>query len=526
MVEMQSDDRNIAAKQGFASLLFAEGESVTDFGTYENTDTAYDLNLEQIFASILTGFEEYDLRDYFLRPLTTQPESIRYRQQVMHDTQQEPIGACLHEFAAQMRDMRATLTLRSTIRHELQQQIRLLEAACVYIAALRQLHQALSLCQPMSKGLRGFLNDAQNYLASTTFLDFERQTLAVRQALAAVRYSLDIDGRRVKVSDYEEHPDFGADIQQTFAKFQETEGKRYKFEFHGYPEMNHVEAEILDRVARLNASPFDALREFATRHSDFVDETLARFDREIHFYLSYVAFMRRISAAGHSFCCPEITTEGKDIFALQATNVALADQQIAERKTTVPNSFELSGAERILVVSGPNQGGKTTFARMFGQLHYLAALGCYVPARKARLYLFDRLYTHFEREEKVQNLAGKLEEDLMRMHQILENATGRSILVMNESLLATTLEDALFLSQQVLNKVIANDMLCLTVTFLDELSTFSPQTVSMVSELVDESTSERSFKIVRRPADGRAYALAVAEKYGLSYEALERRIEA
>jgi DNA mismatch repair ATPase MutS len=91
----------------------------------------------------------------------------------------------------------------------------------------------------------------------------------------------------------------------------------------------------------------------------------------------------------------KITDKNKEVYDYDSFDLALARKLMNNHAELVCNDFSLQDQERILVISGPNQGGKTTFARTFGQLHYLACLGCTVPGRAAQLFLFDMLFTHF-----------------------------------------------------------------------------------------------------------------------------------
>jgi DNA mismatch repair ATPase MutS len=288
--------------------------------------------------------------------------------------------------------------------------------------------------------------------------------------------------------------------------------------------MNHVEAAILERVAQLFSEVFSALAQYCARHREFLDPVVIGFERETQFYLAWLEYLRPLERAGLRVCYPEVSQAARSSRCTDTFDLALAHGRAGDGAAVVVNDFELQAPERIMVVSGANQGGKTTFARLIGQVHYLAGIGCPVAGRDATLPLVDQVLTHFEREERVETLSGKLEESLERMRRLLGEATASSLLIMNESFDATTVSDALFLNREILRRVMERDMLCVCITFLDELASLSEKTVSYVATVDPRDPAKRTFRVVRKPAEGLAYAMAIAEKYGLTYERVKERI--
>jgi DNA mismatch repair ATPase MutS len=112
----------------------------------------------------------------------------------------------------------------------------------------------------------------------------------------------------------------------------------------------------------------------------------------------------------------------------------------------------------------------------------------------------------------------------VRFRGILDRATASSVVVMNEIFTSTTLDDALFLSKEMLAKILGAGARCVCVTFLDELASLDPACVSMVAVVAPDNPAERTYKVVRKPADGLAYAAALAAKYGLTYDQLKGRL--
>jgi DNA mismatch repair protein MutS len=168
---------------------------------------------------------------------------------------------------------------------------------------------------------------------------------------------------------------------------------------------------------------------------------------------------------------PELVGPADACHAEASYDLAVATKQLADGQPVVTNDWQLDPPERLLVVTGANQGGKTTFARAFGQLHHLAesrtagprAPSHGGPARPAA----DPLRAPGAHRD---SLRGKLEDELVRVHDLLTQASADSVVFLNETFSSTTLQDARELGGAVLRRLERLGARGVFVTFVDELS--------------------------------------------------------
>ncbi len=487
-----------------------------------------DLHLDQVVATITAGREAYELTPFFHAPLAD-PDDVTYRHEVFFDLADDARRTVIAGFGRDMRLVREQRTRAAALTDPRQSWRVYLEAALTYCSAVSRLASGLADHPPASRALSDLAAYLHRYTGDEAFTALQAEAARIDAALGAVRYQLTVEQDRVVVRRASEAPDDGAAIARTFARFgaerNGAEPRRRRREYRrDDPAMNQIESAVLERVARLFPDAFGALEAFAKRYQAYLEPVVATFDREIQFYLATLEYVARFERAGLPFCYPSVSANDKAVRARDAYDAALAHGLLAGGGSVVCNDFELRAQERIFVVTGANQGGKTTFARTFGQLHYLAALGCPVPAREAALYLFDQVHTHFEQEEDVRTLRGKFQDELLRMHDLLEHTTDRSIVILNEALTATTSHDAALVGRQVLTRLLEHDVLGVWVTFIDELASLDPAVVSLVCGVDPDDPARRTFELRRRPADGRAHAIAIARAHQLTYAELRRRL--
>jgi DNA mismatch repair protein MutS len=512
------------ASNTFGSILFPPGLESLKADRADEPDSFVDLNLDQVIAAIVAKRDEDTLRPFFYSPYRNE-EIVRYRQAVFSDLERPELFELFPLFTNAMWTARANLSYADKLSYRSHRNTVFLRAARLYCEGVDMLARELRAVGPRSSGLRHFLAYLENYLVSPAFQKLSQETNQLRNTLAKLSYGMLFRGDTVTVRKYASEPDYTITILERFARFREIEIKpprphRPKDDFS----LNHIEQIILEFVSRLYPEQFRQLDEYVTRHTGFIDKIVARFEREIAFYIAYLGFIEPLKRAALPFCYPEVSASSKEEEVEESFDLALAAKLLQEKGDIVRNGFCLSGRERLLVVSGPNQGGKTTFARMFGQLHFLASLGCPVPGTSGRLFLPDRIFTHFEREEDITNLRGKLEDELVRLHASCEAMTSNSVIVLNEIFNSTSLDDQVLLSTKVLEHILAVDAIGVCVTFIDALSTLSDKTVSMMSTVDPDDPARRTFEIIRKPADGLAYALALARKHGVTYKQLRNRI--
>ena len=503
------------------SVLFLHADAARD--AEAPPDCFHDLRLDDIVAAVCEGHPDDRVRRLFYLPLH-EVSAVEYRRQVFGDLERDKNRRSIADFVQAMGAMRGQLRQAEWVRHRLERQGWFVYAVHAFCNAVTSLRDALAHGELSSRGLRDFADHLDRYVDSDTFRGLAGDTQAVLAELRNIRYTVRIDGLHVRVEKYSGQADYSREAVSMFERFASEVDKDYGVPAQGDAEMNRVEQRVLESVAKLYPDAFALLGEFCRRHHHFIEPTVSRFDREIRFYTLYLDFVERMTRAGVSFSHPTVVDTPGTLSADNACDLALAVKAKGAQHALVGNAFDISGAERVLVVTGPNQGGKTTFARTIGQCAYLASLGCPIPAERGSFTLPDSIYTHFDRQETLSTPHGKLHDELLRIRDILSQATATSLIIMNESFSSTTVSDALWIGTDIVRRIIKQDSTAVYVSFLGELGGVDPACVSMVGEVAPEDPTRRTFTFTRRPADGLAYAVALATKYGLTFEILQRRI--
>ena len=485
-------------------------------------DPAYfaDLGLDRIIAE--AAAHDPDIAPLFRAPAPT-VAAARYRQDVCRVLRRDArLTTALRRFCATMAGMREAASNAERLRLRPERDAWALDGARRYLAAVADLRAALAEPADPPAAVRDLLAHLDALSNSPEHRGLERDAAEVTALMDAVEYTVRIKKSDVRVGRYHGEPDYGAEVAAVFDRFRVDGAARRAEDVPVRPGLDGVEAAILTDVTALFPDVFLALARFRERHAGAGDPAVARADLEIRWYLAYLDFVARLEAAGVPFTLPVIVDDPV-LDAHRTVDLAMATELVHRGEHVVGNDLRLGADERVLVVTGPNHGGKTALARAFGQIHQLAAFGLPVPGTAVEIGLFDALFTQFERPESADDRRGRLEADIAGMREILTAATGHSVVVMNETFASTSVEDGARLGSAVVRRLVDSGVRCVYVTFVDEIALLGDGVVSMTADVPGEP-SARTFRVRRGRPQGLAHAAALARRHGLDAETLRRRI--
>ncbi len=160
-----------------------------------------------------------------------------------------------------------------------------------------------------------------------------------------------------------------------------------------------------------------------------------------------LSFHRYSSTFGGKMVLPEILDRERHFLSVtQARNPLLAKAN----PDYVPNDILLDDTGRLLVITGPNSGGKTAYCKTVAQIQLLAQIGCYIPATAAQLVLAERIFYQVPDPGHLDEGIGRFGHELKRTREIFFSATAGSLVVLDELSEGTTFEEKMELSEYVL----------------------------------------------------------------------------
>jgi len=226
---------------------------------------------------------------------------------------------------------------------------------------------------------------------------------------------------------------------------------------------------------------------------------------ELAFYVGCLNLHEQLAQMGEpmSFPVPVAPCEHRHSFC-GLTDVCLA---LTMKQKIVGNDVNVDG-NNLVIITGANQGGKSTFLRSIGLAQLMMQCGMLVPAESFSSNVCDGLFTHYKREEDTTMKSGKLDEELSRMSDIVDQITLNSMVLFNESFAATNEREGSEIARQIIRVLLEKHLKIFYVTHLYEFA----------HGFVDKKTERAVFLRAERQADGgRTFKLVEGQPLQTSY---------
>lgn len=234
---------------------------------------------------------------------------------------------------------------------------------------------------------------------------------------------------------------------------------------------------------------------------------------ELAFYVGCLNVYEQLVQKGMPVSFPSPVASGERRHAFQGLyDISLA---FTTQQSVVGNTINTDGKD-LIIITGANQGGKSTFLRSIGLAQLMMQCGMFVPAESFCANVCENLFTHYKRKEDATMKSGKLDEELSRMSNIVDRITPNSILLCNESFAATNEREGSEIARQIVCALLEKRIKVFFVTHLYDFA----------HGLYDKKMENAIFLRANRQSDGRrTFTVTEGEPLQTSYgEDLYNRI--
>ena len=293
------------------------------------------------------------------------------------------------------------------------------------------------------------------------------------------------------------------------------------------PELKEYEAKILDaqeKIVEIERRRFAELRTAIAGEARRIRQTaLALAEVDVLGSMAHIAALR-------NYCRPDLSANG-EVEIVEGRHPVIEQQELSGgSERFVPNDLYLNGGtHNILLLTGPNMGGKSTYLRQTALIAILAQMGSFVPARSAKLSIVDRVFTRIGASDNLARGRSTFMVEMTETAAILHTATARSLVLLDEVGRGTATYDGLaiawaaveYLHQRVKAKT-------LFATHYFELTELAEQLAGVKNYHVSVKETGGGIVFLRKVEPGaadRSYGIEVAKLAGLPHEVVERARE-